>query len=145
MDRRIAGAASKLGWRYTRYADDMTFSLPRGHKGKPHLGVLLGLVRKVVEEEGFTVHPDKTRIVRSGGRQTVTGLIVNGDTGPRVPRELRRQLRAAAHNLDAGKPVKQGESLARLAGYAAYVHATDPKVGAHLLESFARAMDNARP
>jgi retron-type reverse transcriptase len=144
MDRRIAGAAHKLGWRYTRYADDMTFSLPLAHKGKPHLGVLLGLVRKVVEEEGFTVHPDKTRVARAGGRQTVTGLVVNGaDASPRVPRELRRQLRAAAHNLESGKPLKQGESLARLAGYAAYVYATDAKVGARLLESFARAMDNA--
>jgi hypothetical protein len=144
MDRRIAGAAHKLGWRYTRYADDMTFSLPLAHKGKPHLGVLLGLVRKVVEEEGFTVHPDKTRVARSGGRQTVTGLVVNGaDASPRVPRKLRRQLRAAAHNLESGKPLKQGESLARLAGYAAYVYATDAKVGARLLESFARAMDNA--
>ena len=141
MDRRLAGVAAKLGWRYTRYADDMTFSLPAEHKGKPHLGVLLGLVRTVVESEGFAVHPDKTRVARSGGRQTVTGLVVNGDAGPRVPRELRRQLRAAAHNLRSGRPLKEGETLARLAGYAAYVHATDPKLGSQLLEAFSRGRD----
>jgi retron-type reverse transcriptase len=136
MDRRIAGAAEKLGWRYTRYADDLTFSLPADRKGKPHLGTLLGLVRKVVNDEGFTLHPDKTRVARSGGRQTVTGLVVNGEQGPRVPRSLRRQLRAAAHNLQAGRPLKEGETLPRLAGYAAYVHATNPRLGAELLQTF---------
>jgi hypothetical protein len=52
-----------------------------------------------------------------------------------VPRKLRRQLRAAAHNLASGKPLKDGESLARLAGYAAYVHMTDAKRGAELLKA----------
>jgi RNA-directed DNA polymerase len=147
LDQRLTGLAARYGWRYTRYADDLTFSLPVGHKGKPHLGALLGLVRRVVKAEGFAVHPDKTRVSRSGGRQAVTGLVVNGagsgdgsagvgGNKPRVPRTLRRQLRAAAHNLSQGKPLKEGETLARLAGYAAYVHATDPKAGAALLEAF---------
>ncbi|HUR53259.1 MAG TPA: reverse transcriptase domain-containing protein, partial [Gemmataceae bacterium] len=42
LDRRLAGLANKLGWRYSRYADDMTFSLPADHTGKPRLGALLG-------------------------------------------------------------------------------------------------------
>jgi RNA-directed DNA polymerase len=136
LDQRLTGLAERYGWRYTRYADDLTFSLPLGHKGRPHLGTLLGLVRRVVKAEGFVVHPDKTRVSRLGGRQAVTGLVVNGTGGPRVPRAVRRQLRAAAHNLERGKPLKEGESLARLAGYAAYVHATDPKAGAKLLQAF---------
>jgi hypothetical protein len=135
LDRRLAGLARRLGWRYTRYADDLTFSLPAGHSGKPRLGALLGCVRRVVEAEGFTLNPDKTRVARRGGRQQVTGLVVNGPGTPRVPRKLRRQLRAAAHNLANGKPPKDGETLARLAGYAAYVHMTDPKRGAELLKA----------
>ncbi len=135
MDQRLAGVAKKLGWRYTRYADDLTFSLPEKHKGKPGLGTLLGLVRLVVEEEGFRLHPEKTRVARKGGRQRVTGLVVNGDGAPRVPRKLRRQLRAAVHNLSVGKPLKEGETVERLVGYAAYVHMTDPKLGKKLLEA----------
>jgi hypothetical protein len=133
LDRRISGLARKLGWRYTRYADDLTFSLPAGHQGKPRLGALLGLVRRVVEAEGFRLNPEKTRVHRSGGRQQVTGLVVNGGGPPRVPRRLRRQLRAAAHNLRRGKPLREGESVERLAGYAAYVYMTDRKLGGALL------------
>jgi len=133
LDRRLSGLARRLGWRYTRYADDLTFSLPAGHQGKPRLGALLGLVRRVVEAEGFRLHPGKTRVHRRGGRQQVTGLVVNGGGAPRVPRRLRRQLRAAAHNLRQGKPLRDGETTAQLAGYAAYVYSTDARLGAEVL------------
>jgi hypothetical protein len=137
LDRRLSGLAKALGWTYTRYADDLTFSLPRSHTGKPRLGALLGLVRRVVEAEGFQIHPDKTRVARHGGRQQVTGLVVNGEGKPRVPRKVRRQLRAAAHNLRQGKPLKEGETIPRLIGYAAYVYMTDKKLGAELLAALA--------
>jgi len=137
LDRRLTGLAHKLGWRYTRYADDLTFSLPAAHQGKPRLGLLLGSIGRVAADEGFQVHPDKTHVARSGGRQKVTGLVVNGEGGPRVPRALKRQLRAAIHNLSRGKPLHEGETPARLAGFAAYVYMTDPALGAKLLKQLA--------
>src|SRR5947209_3456204 len=73
LDRRVSGLARKLGWRYTRSADDLTFSLSAGHQGEPpRIGTLLGLVRRIVESEGFHIHPEKTRVHRPGGRQQVT-------------------------------------------------------------------------
>jgi hypothetical protein len=134
LDRRLTGLARRFGWRYTRYADDLTFSLPSSHRGKPGLGTLIGQVRRIVEAEGFRLRPDKTRVHRHGGRQQVTGLVVNGNGPPRVPRRLRRQLRAAIHNLGQGKRLKEGETIGRLAGYAAYVHMTDPELGKELLK-----------
>jgi hypothetical protein len=135
LDRRLSGLARRLDYRYTRYADDLTFSLPGDHRGEPHLGTLMGQVRRIVEAEGFQLHPDKTRVAREGGRQQVTGLVVNEDRAPRVPRPLRRRLRAAFHNLRKGKPLKEGETVAHLAGYAAYVYMTDAKLGAKFLEA----------
>jgi retron-type reverse transcriptase len=140
LDQRLSGLAKSRGWRYTRYADDLTFSLPASHKGEPRLGALLGLVRRIVAAEGFAINPEKTRVARTGGRQTVTGLVVNGDLGPRVPRSVRRRLRAAVHNLRHGKEPRNGDTPATLAGLAAYVHASDPKLGTRLLEEL-----HARP
>jgi RNA-directed DNA polymerase len=137
LDRRLTGLAKKLGWRYTRYADDLTFSLPEEHKDKPRVGALLGSIGRIAVDEGFRVHPDKTHVARSGGRQKVTGLVVNGAGTPRVPRALKRQLRAAVHNLAHGKPLQHGDTPARLAGYAAYVYMTDPALGARLLKQLA--------
>jgi retron-type reverse transcriptase len=136
LDRRLGGLARSLGWRYTRYADDLTFSLPAAHEGDPRLGTLLGSARRVVESEGFAVRVDKTRVARAGARQQVTGLVVNGDLPPRVPRRLRRQLRAAAHNLRLGRPRPDADPVDRLAGLASYVCMTDPALGAALLSRF---------
>ena len=138
LDRRLTALAKKLGWRYSRYADDMTFSLPNEHKGKPQLGKLLGCVRRVVIAEGFEVKDEKTRVHRNGGRQSVTGLTVNGDGVPRTPRKLRRELRAAIHNFKNGKPLKEGETLPRLMGMAAYVYMTDAKRGKAMLQELSK-------
>ncbi|MDX9719726.1 MAG: reverse transcriptase domain-containing protein [Myxococcota bacterium] len=129
LDRRLAGLASKLGWRYTRYADDLTFSLPIKHKGKPQLGKLLGSVMRIVRDEGFQPHPKKTHVSRKGDRQKVTGLIINAPKGPRCERKLKRMLRSAVHNLEHGAELRPGESLNTLIGYAAYVAMTEPELG----------------
>ncbi|MEW4569028.1 reverse transcriptase family protein [Tautonia sp. JC769] len=138
LDRRLDGLARSLGYRYTRYADDLTFSLPRGHEGDPRLGALLGKARRVVESEGFTVRLEKTRVARPGARQQVTGLVVNGDATPRVPRKLRRQLRAAVHNHLANRPRPDADSPDRLAGLVSYVSMTDPALGQSLRSRWAR-------
>jgi hypothetical protein len=138
LDRRLAGLARKLGWRYTRYADDLTFSLPADHNGPPRVGTLLGSIRRIVEDEGFKIHPDKTAVARSGGRQRITGLVVNGGGPPRVPRDFKRRLRAAIHNRLHGKASPEGESLSTLIGWAAYIHMTDPVAGEKYLAELSR-------
>jgi RNA-directed DNA polymerase len=132
LDRRLAGLAARHGWRYTRYADDLTFSLPETHEGEPKIGPLMSSIGRIVKEEGFRVHPRKTRITRNDSRQKVTGLVVNGAGAPRVPRALRQQLRAAVHNLSRGKPLPPGETLARLTGRVAFINMTDRQLGAKL-------------
>ena len=135
LDARLTGLAAKLGFVYTRYADDLTFSFHG--KGKVPVGRLRKAVADIVKDEGFVIHPDKTRVMRNGGRQMVTGLVVNGagegQPKARVPRKLVRELRAAIHNREQGKPGK-GESLEQLKGMAAYIHMCDPAKGAALMK-----------
>jgi retron-type reverse transcriptase len=136
LDRRLTGIAHTLGWRYSRYADDLTFSFPMG-QDNPQIGHVLGSLQRILTEEGFKLHPDKTHIVRTGARQDITGLVVNGDHAPRVSREKKRQLRAAIHNAKHGKPLPEGESLQRMQGYAAFIAMTDPTLGKQMLAEIA--------
>ncbi len=127
MDARMAGIARKHQFRYTRYADDLTFSSPAGDREASRK--LLWHVKRVIEEEGFHLHPDKLRIMGKGRRREVTGLIV-GDKAA-VPREDVRAYRALLHRLEKQGPDAcswRGESrrvLAKVSGYANYLRMVD--------------------
>lgn len=150
LDRRLSGLSRLLGFTYTRYADDLAFSWRPAESpgkakesGRPPVGALLRGVSQILPAEGFQLHPDKTRVLRRGERQKITGLVVNqnpsGSTAPavRVPRDVLRRLRAAIHNREQGKPTKPGETLNHLQGMAAFVHMTDPQRGRALLDRIA--------
>jgi hypothetical protein len=113
LDRRLGGLARKRGLAYTRYADDLSFSGPEAEVRK-----LLGIVPKIVGEEGFSINPAKTRLMRRSGRQAVTGVIVNKDMG--LSRQARRKLRAALHHQRTGKT--DAKTDARITGKLAYLH-----------------------
>ncbi|HET9620897.1 MAG TPA: reverse transcriptase family protein [Kofleriaceae bacterium] len=126
LDCRLSGLARALACRYTRYADDLTFSWHGD--ARPEIGRLLRGVGRIVSWEGFAIHTKKTRVMRAAGRQQVTGLVVNaapdGRPEARVPRMTQRALRAAIKNRELGRP-GQGESLEQLKGMAAFVMMTD--------------------
>jgi hypothetical protein len=138
LDCRLSGLARKLGCKYTRYADDLTFSW-HGPDGSD-IGGLLRAVTMIVRAEGFTIHTNKTRIMRKGARQRVTGLIVNEAANrpdARVPRKTIRDLRSAIYNREKGRPGK-GESLEQLKGMAAFIMMTDRERGTALMERIDR-------
>jgi RNA-directed DNA polymerase len=134
LDARLWGLAAKLGARYTRYADDLAFSWHGD--SKPEIGSLMKAVNAIVRAEGFTVHAKKTRVMRSGARQQLTGLVVNtapeGRPLARVPRTTVRNLRAAIKNRELGKPGK-GETLEHLKGLCAFVMMADRARGTELM------------
>ncbi len=121
LDRRLGGLARKLGFFYTRYADDLTFSSGDGAR----LGVLMRAVAAVVEAEGFRLKAEKTRVMRQGSRQSVTGVVVNQVAG--LSRQERRKLRAALHQ--AG-----GQPDAVLRGQLAYLQGLNPEQARRLLD-----------
>jgi len=71
MDKRFDALARKLGFNYTRYADDLTFSIKNGAKLPS-----LKMIYKIIEEEGFYVNKKKTKFLNKGRAQYVTGLTV---------------------------------------------------------------------
>ncbi|HUJ57487.1 MAG TPA: reverse transcriptase family protein [Kofleriaceae bacterium] len=138
LDARLSGLARKLGCRYTRYADDLTFSWHGD--ARTDVSGLLHATGAIVAAEGFAIHPQKTRVMRSGARQSVTGLVVNAAPGrppARVPRARIRELRAAIKNRELGRPGK-GETLEHLKGLAAFVMMTDRAKGKAFMERIDR-------
>lgn len=136
LDTRLMALCRVLGFTYTRYADDLTFSWHQ--EGDAPVGRLLRAVGGIVTDEGFRVHRKKTRVMRQGRRQKITGLVVNGahEVPARVPRLVIRQLRAAIKNRELGREGR-GESLAELRGMAAYVNMSDPAKGRAFLQRLA--------
>jgi retron-type reverse transcriptase len=133
LDKRLGGLARKYGLTYTRYADDVTFSGPA--ELNTQVGYLMARVRHLAADESFAVNDKKTRVLRRGGAQQVTGLVVNDRPGVRR-REVRR-LRAILHRARTEGLEKQNREgrpnfLAWLRGKIAYVGMARPEVGARL-------------
>jgi retron-type reverse transcriptase len=141
LDRRLAGLARRHQFTYTRYADDLTFS---GDNPKA-VGRLLRSVRSVLQEEGFTEHPRKTRVMRPANRQEVTGVTVN--TRPTVSREEVRTLRAILHNAARHGLASQNREgrthfAAYLRGRVEYICMVDPQVAPALRAALEKALAN---
>ena len=134
MDARLTGIAEKLGWTYTRYADDITFSAPSGPgaDAKAMIGYLLARLRHIAQDEGFVVNERKTRVQKPNQRQSVTGIVVNQRMG--VPRRTVRRIRAILHAAKftgLSKQNKEGHPHfeAWVRGMVAYIQMVNPDQG----------------
>lgn len=112
MDIRLNGLAEKTGFIYTRYADDISFSLKKTSfeeafgmnfsdqdSNDINLGKFCGLISIIVKEEGFNINNEKTRFLRKNNRQCVTGIVINNKEAG-LPRKWIRNLRAAIYNAN---------------------------------------------
>jgi RNA-directed DNA polymerase len=101
LDRRLVKLSNRYHCKYTRYADDITFSTNKSsfpeplayYDGKNPItnGTVLGkILEDTVEEAGFKVNHKKVRLQIPYVRQEVTGLTVN--EFPNVKRSFIRQI-----------------------------------------------------
>lgn len=121
LDKKLTNLAGKFRARYTRYADDITFS----SKTNKQLHKIIPKAHSFVLHQGFDINYKKTQVMRRGGRQTVTGLTVNDTVN--VPRTRTRNLRAELH-----KKKYTGISLderGRLAGVTSFIYGANKKKG----------------
>jgi hypothetical protein len=139
LDRRLDGLARRFPVRYARYADDLAFS---GELTKPQTEKLIASVRAIAADEGFRVHPGKTRVRHQSDRQRTAGLVVNSH--PAVPREDYDRLRAvlhdaAGHGLAAANRDGHPDFAAHLAGRVAWMSHRHPSRAAKLARLLAMA------
>jgi hypothetical protein len=146
LDSRLSGLAKRLGARYTRYADDLTFSFAKGMDEKHDVGRFLWWVNQICQQEGFAENAAKRKILRPSAQQRITGIVVN--SGLSVPRDMRRTLRAILHNCRIHGLDSQARGRknfrAYLLGLASYIRMVQPKLGAQFL-SEVRALLSPKP
>jgi RNA-directed DNA polymerase len=111
LDGQLIRLAKKFRCLFTRYVDDITFSLRSGGF-PPEIGYKEGNdvyvgdeLRRIITTNGFEVNSEKVHLHSNRERQRVTGLIVNQK--PNVPRRYIRQVRAIIHAWE-----KYGEDAA---------------------------------
>ncbi len=106
MDIRLLRLAKATKCRYTRYADDISFStnacdfpsaLAVRNADALHIWTLSDTLESAIQRAGFAVNHTKTRMQIKGSRQEATGLIVNEKVN--VKAEYARQTRAMCHHL----------------------------------------------
>ncbi|MGN0232538.1 MAG: reverse transcriptase domain-containing protein, partial [Muribaculaceae bacterium] len=93
LDRRLGGLAKRFGLRYSRYADDITFSSM--HNVFAPQGEFWTELRRIITGQGFAINEAKTRLQKRGARQEVTGVIVSNKLN--VARQYSRRLRTLIH------------------------------------------------
>lgn len=120
LDSRVMAFAGKRGVAYSRYADDLSFS-SRSYRA---IHRCKGIVRKIVEDEGFVLNDSKYRIYGPSRQHQVTGLVISkSDVG--IGRRRLRQLRAELHGICAHSKEVAPDNLASVQGYLDYVHGVD--------------------
>ena len=134
MDKRLQQLAQRLGFRYTRYADDLTFSAA---DPKAPVGKLLWRVSKLMTAEGLTLHPDKQRVMRAHQRQEVTGIVVNQH--PSLNRDTLHRFRSLLNKLEKQGPAGlhwngNTDVLRAAEGFARYLMMVQPSKGAVALQ-----------
>jgi RNA-directed DNA polymerase len=137
MDKRLSALAHKFGGDYTRYADDLTFS--GGEDMAANAGKLVALVRRIVKTEGLALNEKKTRVMRRGRQQRVTGVVVNEKTN--VSRRDFDLLKAILHNCIKHGPADQNREnvpdfRGHLRGRIAHVTHIGPERGRKLMRMF---------
>lgn len=83
MDKRLYRLAKSFGYRYSRYADDISFS------GENIPVAFIKYATDIIEDCGFTVNQKKLRLYREKDNKILTGVVLkNGKL--KLPREKRR-------------------------------------------------------
>jgi hypothetical protein len=145
LDRRLTRMAEQLGFVYTRYADDLTFSA--SGDSLRNICNILKRTQAIVTHEGFTINEQKTRILRKNRQQEVTGVVVNDY--PNLSKKELKRFRATLFQIEKdgleGKHWgNSADVMASLQGYANFVAMVNPQKGVEFQEQIRRIRDKYR-
>jgi RNA-directed DNA polymerase len=92
VDEALQPSLERHGLQCTRFIDDFTIS---GDRPK----LLIDFTTRLLKAKGLELAPKKLKVCPRGGRQEVTGLVVNNAEWLSIPRAYRDAVRSAIHKL----------------------------------------------
>ncbi|MFX1537591.1 MAG: retron St85 family RNA-directed DNA polymerase [Promethearchaeota archaeon] len=124
FDSQISNYCAENNISYTRYADDLAFSM---HDMKKR-GEVLAKVEEVLASQAFPIlkiNNRKTVFGSKAHRRIVTGLILTNDGAVSLGRDRKRRIRAQIHHMLQGKLSK--EEINNLRGMLAFARDIEPE------------------
>lgn len=139
LDIRLEALSQALGATYSRYADDLVFS--GGVELERALDRFHVQVAAIALDEGFRINTRKTRMMREGVRQQITGIVINRH--PNIDRKEFDTLKAILTNCvrhGSQSQNREGREHYRqyLGGKVAWVKMVNPARGDKLQRIFAK-------
>lgn len=134
LDIRIATYCNKRDITYTRYADDLTFS----SDNRDALRNIYGMIKKIVQSEGFSVNENKTYFMTPKCHKKLLGLTIN-DNMIKAPKEFKRMVRAMIHqSIIAGE---YGDNRV-IKGYISYIDSIESGYMHKIIKYISKFLDD---
>ena len=137
FDQKMSSLAATFDCRYTRYADDITFSTMRP-------SVLEDLLREVkyylenLTAPALRINEKKLSFTSKKRRVIVTGLTVNAQGRISVGRGTKRKIKSLVHQYSLRKLDLQNTNY--LSGYISYVNGVEPDFVRSLERKYGEAL-----
>lgn len=137
LDLRLGNLAAANNMKYTRYADDITFS------GEKITKKFYLLVKQIITEEGFKVNDKKVHLSSKAYKQEVTGLIINNNkvsVDRKYIRKIKQELyyikKYGLDNHIEKSGIKNSFYVEHLKGKILFIKSIDEEKGIELLKEF---------
>lgn len=128
LDFKIDKIAKVMGYKYTRYIDDMHLSTTNEKRD----WVLLDLISKEIKDYGLKVNKKKSKWFTNNGTDNIIVTGVRLGQKYKVPRELRRRVRAILHHHASNQlPLSK-----KAKGYLAHIKSIDPDLHNVMVEKY---------
>jgi retron-type reverse transcriptase len=129
FDEEVFQHSLREGVRYTRYADDLTFSCASPDVLKTYPDFIEGVLARL-DYPRITVNKQKTVHASRAGNRTVTGLVLTPEGKVSIGRERKRLIRSMYHRYKLGQ-LPPGD-FARLFGLINFAEDIEPGFRARL-------------
>lgn len=102
LDKKLTCMSNDRNIKYSRYADDLTFSSREWIDNE-----FLMKVEALVNAQGFQLNSSKTRFSGLGNQMEVTGVVINEKIQP--PRKWRKRVRAKLNRLESSTRITRSD------------------------------------